>query len=205
TVITDLKHCPALQGAHNWQNAALAYAAARAAGADRDTIVAAFKTFPGLAHRQHITATLNGIRYINDSKATNDDAAAVALRTFDPIYWIAGGKSKGSGYAECTKELHRIRHAFLIGAAEEEMATWLTTHNVAFTRCGTLEEATKRAHDMAQQEKLADAVVLLSPACASFDQFKGFGQRGDAFAEAVRALPGMTTANQPQLPKGPRQ
>ena len=204
-VIADLKTCPALQGTHNWQNAALAYAAARAAGVERDKIIAALKTFPGLAHRQHITATLNGIRYINDSKATNDDAAAVALRTFDPIYWIAGGKSKGSGYAECTKELHRIRHAFLIGAAEEEMAQWLSVHNVPFTRCGTLEEATKRAHEQAQKEKLENAVVLLSPACASFDQFKGFEHRGDVFADTVRALPGMTAANHPQPPKGPRQ
>ncbi len=204
-VICDLKQCPALQGAHNWQNAALAYAAARAAGVERAKIVAALKTFPGLAHRQHITATLNGIRYINDSKATNDDAAAVALRTFDPIYWIAGGKSKGSGYAACEKELHRIRHAFLIGAAEDEMAQWLDGKNVPYTRCHTLEEATKRAHDMAQQEKLKDAVVLLSPACASFDQFKGFEHRGDVFAETVRGLPGMNSACQPQSPKGPRQ
>lgn len=204
-VVADLKTCPALQGAHNWQNAALAYAAARAAGVEREKIIAALKTFPGLAHRQHITATLNGIRYINDSKATNDDAAAVALRTFDPIYWIAGGKSKGSGYAACEKELHRVRHAFLIGAAEDEMATWLDSKGVAYTRCHTMDEAVKRAHDMAQSEKRKDAVVLLSPACASFDQFKGFEHRGDVFAEAVRALPGMNNTNQPQGPKGPRQ
>lgn len=204
-VICDLRQCPALQGAHNWQNAALAYAAARAAGVEREKIVAALRTFPGLAHRQHITATLNGVRYINDSKATNDDAAAVALRTFDPIYWIAGGKSKGSGYAACEKELHRVRHAFLIGAAEDEMAAWLDGQGVPYTRCHTMDEAVSRAHDMAQQDKLKDAVVLLSPACASFDQFKGFEQRGDVFAELVRILPGMTAAALPQPPKGPRQ
>lgn len=201
-IVCDLKDCPALQGRHNWQNAALAYAATRRAGVARDQIVSALKTFPGLAHRQHIVATQNGIRYINDSKATNDDAAAVALRTFDDIYWIAGGKSKGSGYAACEQELPRVRHAFLIGQAEEEMAQWLTAKGVPFTRCGTLEQATKAAHEMAQKDKIKDAVVLLSPACASFDQFKGFEHRGDAFAEAVRKLVPQSPNSAPQ--KGPQ-
>lgn len=201
-IICDLKDCPALQGQHNWQNAALAYAACRKAGVSRETIIKALKTFPGLAHRQHIVATLNGIRYINDSKATNDDAAATALRAFDPVYWIAGGKSKGSGYAACEKELSRVRHAFLIGAAEDEMAAWLDSRGVAYTRCGTLAEATRAAHDMAQREKLADAVVLLSPACASFDQFKSFEQRGDAFVDTVRTLTN-TPAPANGITKGP--
>jgi UDP-N-acetylmuramoylalanine--D-glutamate ligase len=190
-VVTDLKDCPALQGRHNWQNAALAYAACRAAGVPRDRIVAALKTFPGLSHRQHILGTLNGIRYINDSKATNDDAAATALRAFDPVYWIAGGRSKGSGYAACEQELARVRHAFLIGEAEEEMARWLESRGIPHTRCGTLQEAAAPAHEMAQRERPAGGVVLLSPACASFDQFKSFEHRGDVFRVGVAAIPGI--------------
>ncbi len=201
-IITDLKDCSALQGQHNWQNAALAYAACRKVGVSRETIIKALKSFGGLAHRQYIAATLNGVRYINDSKATNDDAAATALRAFKPIYWIAGGKSKGSGYAACEKELSRVRHAFLIGAAEEEMAEWLDKNNIPYTRCGNLQDATRSAHEMAQRERRKDAVVLLSPACASFDQFKSFEHRGDIFVETVKTLVNTPTPTN-GITKGP--
>lgn len=186
--IINLGACPSLRGQHNWQNAAIAYAAAREAGIDRRTIEKALQSFPGLAHRQNIIAAMNGITYINDSKATNDDAAAVALKTFSPIYWIAGGKSKGSGYKECEKYLSHVRHAFLIGEAEEEMAAWLDRKKVPYTRCGNLSTATVAAHRMAQTEKQDKAVVLLSPACASFDQFKSFEHRGDTFVDLVKNL-----------------
>jgi UDP-N-acetylmuramoylalanine--D-glutamate ligase len=146
------------------------------------------QSFPGLVHRQNTVATINGVAYINDSKATNDQAAAMALRTFDPIYWIAGGKPKEGGYRDCEKYLDHVHHAFLIGEAEEAMSTWLQGKGVAFTRCGTLDKALEAAHKMAQEEKLDKAAVLLSPACASFDQFKSFEHRGDVFVELVKKL-----------------
>lgn len=198
--IASLKDCPSLQGSHNWQNAAMAYQAARLAGAKTPDILRALHSFPGLAHRQNIVARQNGVTYINDSKATNDQAAAQALRTYNPVYWIAGGKPKDGGYHDCQKQLGHVRHAFLIGQAEEEMAKWLAKNNVPFTRCATLARATEEAHRMAQQEKLAGATVLLSPACASFDQFKSFEQRGDAFVEKVRSL----IPSNGQQQKGPR-
>lgn len=186
--VFDLKECKTLQGQHNWQNAAIAYAACSAYGISTAKIIAGLKTFPGLAHRQNIIATYNGVTYINDSKATNDQAAAMALRTYDPIYWIAGGKPKDGGYPDCEKYLSHVRHAFLIGEAEDKMAAWLEEKKVSFTRTGTLEKAVAKAHEMAQAEKRKKAVVLLSPACASFDQFRNFEKRGEAFADLVGKL-----------------
>jgi len=186
--VVDLNTCNALRGQHNWQNAAVAYTLCRAAGVSTDAIVEGLKTFPGLAHRQKIAATINGIAYINDSKATNDDAASRALGTYSPIYWIAGGKPKDGGYAACEKHLDRVHHAFLIGAAAESMAAWLRQFKVRHTLCETLDNAVAAAHKMAQKEQKDHAVVLLSPACASFDQFKSFEHRGDAFTTLVEQL-----------------
>jgi UDP-N-acetylmuramoylalanine--D-glutamate ligase len=188
TKIVNLNTCPALRGQHNWQNAAMAYAATRAAGVPVTDITQGLQTYPGLAHRQNILTAINGVTYINDSKATNDDAAAVALKTFTNIYWIAGGKSKGGGYKLCDTFVGNVRHAFLIGDAEEEMAEWLTRRKIPHSRCGTLAVATVAAHRMAQKEKIPKAVVLLSPACASFDQFNSFEHRGNTFAELVQKL-----------------
>jgi len=186
--VMNLNTCPSLQGQHNWQNAGVAFAVCREAGVGPDVIAKAMQTFPGLAHRQNTVAIIGGIAYINDSKATNDQAAAMALRTFDPIYWIAGGKPKDGGYKDCEKYLDRVRHAFLIGEAEASMAEWLNGKNVHFTRCGTLDKAVEAAHRMAQEERKEKAVVLLSPACASFDQYKNFEKRGEAFVSLVQAL-----------------
>ena len=186
--IFNLKECRTLQGQHNWQNAAMAYAACTAQGVAVADIIASFMTFPGLAHRQNIIAVHKGVTYINDSKATNDQAAAMALRTYNPIYWIAGGKPKDGGYPDCGQYLNHVRHAFLIGEAEEKMATWLDEKKVPLTRTGTLDAAVAAAHKMAQAEKRENAVVLLSPACASFDQFRNFEQRGDAFTTLVGKL-----------------
>ncbi len=186
--IFDLKTCPTLNGQHNWQNAAMAYAACIAAGVAADKIFSAMRSFPGLAHRQNIVAEKGGVRYINDSKATNDQAAAMALRTYDPIYWIAGGKPKDGGYPDCEKYIGHVRHAFLIGVAQEKMAAWLSGLNVPFTKSETMEKALAAAHAQAQEEKRTGAVVLLSPACASFDQFKSFEHRGDVFMELVKKV-----------------
>ncbi len=186
--IIDLHTCRNLRGQHNWQNAAMAYAAARALGVKADDIVRALHSFAGLAHRQSVVTVYHGITYINDSKATNDQAASYALRTYAPIYWIAGGKPKDGGYTYCEKHLNRVRHAFLIGEAEEAMAAWLEKKKIPVTRAKTMENAVKAAHKLAQNEKLSHAVVLLSPACASFDQFKNFEHRGEVFTELVKTL-----------------
>lgn len=186
--IFDLKQCPALQGQHNWQNAAMAYAACISYGVDAADIVQGLRTFPGLAHRQNIITRYNGVTYINDSKATNDQAAAMALRTYNPVYWIAGGQAKEGGYSDCEKYISHVRHTFLIGDAQEKMAAWLSAQKVPFTLSGTLEKALAAAHTQAQEEKRGNAVVLLSPACASFDQFKNFEHRGEVFVDLVRKV-----------------
>jgi UDP-N-acetylmuramoylalanine--D-glutamate ligase len=186
--IFNLKECRTLQGQHNWQNSAITYAACTAQGINVPDIINGFKTFPGLAHRQNIVAVYEGITYINDSKATNDQAAAMALRTYNPIYWIAGGKPKDGGYPDCEQYLNHVRHAFLIGEGEAKMAAWLRENKTPFTRASSLDTAVAAAHDMAMAEKRENAVVLLSPACASFDQFKSFEHRGDAFVALVKRL-----------------
>lgn len=183
-----LKDAPALPGAHNAQNADAAIAVARACGLSDEEIARGVKTFPGLAHRQQTVATIGGIRYINDSKATNADATARALACYDPVYWIAGGRAKDGGLSGLESFMPRIRHAFLIGEAQDGFSAWLAAHNVANKKCGALDIATQSAHALAQKEKLESAVVLLSPACSSFDQFKSFEHRGDAFAKAVAEL-----------------
>lgn len=183
----DISGITTLTGAHNWQNAAAAFAACRVCGIAAEDSIAAMKTYPGLPHRLEQIATLRGVRFINDSKATNADAAQHALKAFYPIYWIVGGKAKEGGIAPLKPYFPRIAHAFLIGAAQEAFARTLDG-NVPYTLCGTLAVATEKAAEMAWNEHKKDAVVLLSPACASFDQWKSFEQRGDAFRAYVRKM-----------------
>jgi UDP-N-acetylmuramoylalanine--D-glutamate ligase len=189
TGVLDLREAPALPGIHNWQNAAAAYAAARAAGVDRAAAVAAIRSFPGLRHRQELVAEMGGIRFVNDSKATNADAAVRALACYRPIYWIAGGRPKPGGLAGVEPELHRVAHAFLIGEASDDFAAFLAAQAppVPTTRCGDLDTAVAAAFEQAGGNG-GDGVVLLSPACASFDQYPNFEVRGDAFVRAVRGL-----------------
>ncbi|MBP2315287.1 UDP-N-acetylmuramoyl-L-alanine--D-glutamate ligase [Azospirillum soli] len=188
--VADLASFPALLGKHNWQNAAAAFAACKAAGVPVPAIVAAMATFPGLAHRQQLVRTITDVRFVNDSKATNADATEKALATFDPIYWILGGQAKDTGLAGLEPYMDRVRHAFLIGEATDLFAQWLETNKVPHTRCGTLDVAVREAAQMALAEQRPGACVLLSPACASWDQFANFEKRGEAFAEAVNALEG---------------
>lgn len=183
----DLNGIPTLTGRHNWQNAVVAYAAARSCGVAPEKIYEAMKTFGGLRHRLQMVATIHGVRFINDSKATNADATANALAPFDTIYWIAGGKPKEGGIRTLGKFFPKIAHAFLIGEAEDDFASTLHGH-ASYTRCGTLSVAVAKAAEMAFAEKKPGAVVLLSPACASFDQWKNFEERGDAFCDLVAAL-----------------
>lgn len=182
--LAPLVHLP---GRHNWQNAAAAYAAARSLGLAPAVAAAGIASFAGLAHRQELVAVIDGVRYVNDSKATNADAAAKALAANDAIYWIAGGRAKEGGIAALAPYFPRIRHAFLIGEAARPFAATLGTA-VPHALCRTLEAAVSAAHAAARGQ--AGATVLLSPACASFDQFTDFEARGDAFRRLVLALPG---------------
>ena len=174
-----------LTGRHNWQNAAAAYAACKAVGVEPEKIYAAMKTFAGLRHRLQLVKTIAGVRFINDSKATNADATSNALAPYNNIYWIAGGKAKAGGIVPLAEYFPHVTHAFLIGEAEAEFANTLEG-KVAYTRCGTLDVAVQKAAAMSKGKP--DAVVLLSPACASFDQFNSFEHRGDVFCELVEGL-----------------
>ncbi len=190
--VADLAALGALPGAHNAQNAAAAYAACVVGGIDPTVVVACLRSFPGLAHRQERIAIIDGITYVNDSKATNADAAAKALACYPRIYWIAGGRAKEGGIEAARPRFGHVRRAFLIGEAAGDFVRALEGSAPA-TVAGDLASAVAAAREAA----LADAknegpggVVLLSPACASFDQFANFEARGEAFRALVRALPG---------------
>jgi UDP-N-acetylmuramoylalanine--D-glutamate ligase len=185
--VLDLGLAERLPGAHNWQNAAAAYAAARVSGVDTAAATAAICSFPGLAHRQELVGTIDYVRYINDSKATNADATEKALLCYAAIYWIAGGLAKAGGIEPLAPYFGRLRHTFLIGRATEEFAATLEG-SVSFTRCGDLATAVAAASAQARHDGVPGAVVLLSPACASYDQFKNFEERGDIFRGLVEEL-----------------
>jgi UDP-N-acetylmuramoylalanine--D-glutamate ligase len=185
--VLDLATIARLPGKHNWQNAAASYAVTRALGLGIDEVVAGLKSYPGLAHRQELVATIDGIRFVNDSKATNADAAAKALACYDNIYWIAGGRAKDGGLTGLEEYFPRIRRAYLIGEATEVFAGQIGKA-VAIRRCGTLDKAVAEAMKDARADKATGAVVLLSPACASFDQYPNFEVRGDDFRRIVREL-----------------
>lgn len=176
-----------LPGSHNKQNIAAAYTACKHIGIAHEQIIAGIKSFPGLAHRIEWVAEKNGVAFVNDSKATNAEAAEKAILSFDkPLLWIAGGKSKEGGIEALAPYFERITHAFLIGDAANEFAKTLKANDVAFTQCGTLEKAVKESYAMGKGMK--KATVLLSPACASWDQFKSFEDRGEQFGKFVKEL-----------------
>jgi UDP-N-acetylmuramoylalanine--D-glutamate ligase len=183
----DLKAASHLPGAHNWQNAALAYAALRRMVRDPSAIVAAIARFPGLAHRIEDVGRIGKVRFINDSKATNADAAARALACFSDIFWIAGGKPKEGGIADLAPYFPKVRRAYLIGEAADAFGRTLAGRVDAF-QAGTLERALSVAYEDARKSDAPEPVVLLSPACASFDQFRDFEHRGDVFREMVKAV-----------------
>ncbi|WP_158810145.1 UDP-N-acetylmuramoyl-L-alanine--D-glutamate ligase [Beijerinckia sp. L45] len=191
SVIADLAGIASLRGAHNGQNAAAAVAALGADADDLERLQTALKSFPGLAHRMEQIGKLGRVLFINDSKATNADAAEKALLSFPRVHWIIGGKAKEGGIEPLRPLFGRVAKAYLIGDATETFAATLGT-NVPFERCGTLDVATERAtRDAARTGR--DEVVLLSPACASYDQFSDFEKRGDRFRTLVQ---GMTMAAQ---------
>ena len=192
--IADLSGIGSLRGVHNAQNAACAAAAALALGLSPAAIQAGLRSFPGLAHRMEQLGRVGKILLVNDSKATNADSAAQALACFADIFWIAGGKPKTGGIESLRSFFPRIRKAYLIGEAAEEFAATLgeaVPHEID----GTLDKALAAAMRDAGISAAPEPVVLLSPACASFDQYRNFEVRGDAFRELVRALPGISSAN----------
>jgi UDP-N-acetylmuramoylalanine--D-glutamate ligase len=174
---------PRIPGAHNRENAAAATAAARVAGASGEQIAEALRTFPGVPHRLEEIAEIDGVRFVNDSKATNAAAARRAIASYDvPLHVILGGLGKNERYDELATDL-RVRgaRAYLIGVAADELASAL---DVPFERSGDLETAVRAAAAAAQPGE----VVLLSPAAASYDQFENYEARGDAFRRFVEEL-----------------
>ncbi|PVB61624.1 UDP-N-acetylmuramoyl-L-alanine--D-glutamate ligase [Labrenzia sp. 011] len=177
-----------LRGDHNGQNAAAAFAALRALEIPADRIAAAMPSFPGLHHRMEVVSRQGRVLFINDSKATNADAAARALASFDRIYWIAGGRAKAGGISSLEEYFPRVAKTFLIGEAAEEFAKTLEGR-VPYKISSTLPQAVADATREAAEDGAEEIAILLSPACASFDQYRNFELRGTAFVEAVRALP----------------
>ena len=179
----DQSEWPALQGPHNAQNAAAAMEVGKALGIDQAVVEEGLRTYPGLRHRMERVREKDGVLFVNDSKATNATAAAPALAAFDAVRWILGGQAKSDNLDECAPHFGHVRKAYTIGEAGELFARLLSPH-MAVAECGTLEAAVKSAAAEAE----AGDTVLLSPACASFDQYRDFEERGDQFRELVGAL-----------------
>ncbi|WP_453978337.1 UDP-N-acetylmuramoyl-L-alanine--D-glutamate ligase [Brevundimonas sp. Marseille-Q4549] len=184
-ILADLTPARSLAGRHNAQNAAFAYAAARALGVSHAAAVKGLLTFPGLAHRMETVGRVGAVRFVNDSKATNADAARQALAAYPSVFWIAGGVPKAGGIDDLADLFPRVTRAYLIGQAADAFAATL----------GDSPHVISRTLDAAVAAAAADAaaaggeqIVLLSPACASFDQFADFEARGEAFRAAVLAL-----------------
>jgi UDP-N-acetylmuramoylalanine--D-glutamate ligase len=179
----DQSDWPTLHGPHNTQNAAAAIEAAAWLGVEPDKIARALATYPGLPHRMERIREKDGVLFVNDSKATNPTATAPALAAFEKIRWICGGQAKTDSLDECAPHFGHVRKAYTIGEAGELFASLLSLH-MAVAECETLEGAVGEAAAEAQEGD----TVLLSPACASFDQFRDFEDRGDRFKALVGAL-----------------
>jgi UDP-N-acetylmuramoylalanine--D-glutamate ligase len=183
TSVTDQSRWPSLQGPHNAQNVAAAIAVAQALGLNSEAIEKGLATYPGLPHRMERIRELNGVLYVNDSKATNATSTAPALAAYPAIHWILGGLAKTDELDACAPHFDHVRAAYTIGDAGPMFAKLLEPH-MPVSECGTLDVAVRTAANAAQPGE----TVLLSPACASFDQFTDYEARGDAFRSAVGAL-----------------
>ena len=186
--VASLTGARSLPGRHNAQNAAFAWGAARALGVPRAVAAKGLMTFPGLAHRMETVGTLGDVCFINDSKATNTDAARQALLSYPSVFWIAGGRAKAGGIEDMADLFPRIARAYLIGEAAPDFARTLS--GVRHQICGDMASAVAQAAADAAEVAETDGpqVVLLSPAAASFDQYPDFEARGEAFRAAVLAL-----------------
>jgi len=179
------QNIPKLDGIHNRQNIAAAYAACVTNGVESKIFAEELSSFSGLEHRQEFVKSINGAQYINDSKATNADSVEQALNRFENIIWILGGRPKEDGIESLTPYFSKIKFAFLIGEAAEKWHEFLNENHIKNEVVFHLENAVKKSYKIAKEKD----VVLLSPACASFDQFKSFEDRGDQFKKFVRELP----------------
>ena len=188
---------PALAGAHNAENAAIALALCAGLGAGRGGMEAALASFAGLPHRMEVVGAGSGLTFVNDSKATNAEAAEAALRSFPSIYWIAGGVAKNGGVKGIAAAAGNVVRAYLIGEAAEAFAADLEG-SVPCRKAGTLQKAVRLAIADAEKGKRGKATILLSPAAASFDQFEDFEARGDAFRDAVAAWAKQPAGERPQ-------
>jgi len=184
-----------LRGQHNEQNMAFAFAIAYLYSEKfnlniaPEKIIAAIKKFKGLPHRMQIVAKINDLRFVNDSKATNAESTEKALKTYDNVFWILGGKAKEGGIEILKPYFNKIAKAYLIGESSDEFAKILQENNVPFEKCGDLANAFNKSLTDAKNSSLTEKNILLSPACASFDQWKSFEQRGDYFCKLVNELP----------------
>jgi UDP-N-acetylmuramoylalanine--D-glutamate ligase len=191
--IAELSGFNTLRGKHNYQNMACVYVVCKELGFADDKIFEAFATYGGLPHRQYLVEQKNNVSYINDSKATNAEAAAKALSSYDNIFWIIGGRAKEGGLDGLEVFKDKIQKTYVIGECAQEFGQWLLYHGFGFEINETLDIATTKAHADAQEfvtKTGGEAVVLLSPATASWDQFKSFEIRGDAFTSQVLNLIG---------------
>jgi UDP-N-acetylmuramoylalanine--D-glutamate ligase len=188
--VADLAGIRSLRGAHNAQNACAAWAVANILGVERSLIGPALKTFPGLSHRMEEVGRLGRAIFVNDSKATNADSTEKALASFDRVLWILGGKAKEGGIEPLRSYFPKVERAYLIGEASDAFAATLGDA-VPFVRSGTLDQAVAEAAADAARSTAEEPVILLSPACASYDQFRNFEERGNRFRDLVRALPGI--------------
>jgi UDP-N-acetylmuramoylalanine--D-glutamate ligase len=183
----DLSAAKALPGRHNHQNAAAAYAVCRALGLEPHDILAAMETFPGLPHRLETIGVIHGVCFINDSKATNAQAAEQALRAFPTAWWIVGGRTKEEGIDDLETFFPGIKKAYLIGESTDAFARTLAG-KVEAVKSRTLDAAVEAAFSDARASGAESPVVLFSPACASFDQFRDFEQRGESFRQLATRL-----------------
>ena len=194
SVVADLTGIATLRGKHNAQNAAAAIAVALALGIEIEGVRRGLASFPGLPHRLEEIGRLGRTLFINDSKATNADSTEKALASFaGDIFWILGGKPKEGGIASLIGFFPKIARAYLIGEASDQFALTLEG-KVAYQKCGTLDHAVEFAARDASASVAAQPIVLLSPACASYDQYPNFEVRGDRFRTLVRTLPGVAAA-----------
>jgi len=186
--VLNLRKFDRLKGQHNWQNIAAAYGALRSIGLEPEVIHKGIASFPGLAHRQQVVAHHKNVMFINDSKATNAEAVAKALACYQDssLYCLLGGRPKEGGITSLKPYFPSFTHAFLYGEAASTFALTLESQ-VPYTLCETLEDAVNAATKLALHDNHKEAVVLLSPACASFDQFRDFEARGEAFGHYVEA------------------
>jgi UDP-N-acetylmuramoylalanine--D-glutamate ligase len=189
-VLGNLAGVGSLRGRHNAQNAAFACGAAWHCGLSAAEIAQGLRSFPGLAHRMEQIGRKGNVLFVNDSKATNADSAAQALGCFNDIFWIAGGKAKAGGITPLAGFFPRIRKAYLVGEAAGDFAKTLDG-KVPYEIVGTLDRAVAASARDAEAASVKEPVVLLSPACASFDQYPNFEVRGTAFRDLVLALPGL--------------